>query len=171
MPRAYMNRMDMVVSSSTDLICSAVGTGANGAVGTAVGTNVEEGLFVVGNGSVGPVVLVAPPMAPMAPMAPLVLVVLLVVVVLLVLGKKMRAGRFARTHDSLALLFVGPWEGPCKGPCAALVALPFITVKMSHATTPSVNKTIITGPMLVALWPQSWFLLLPLLLPIPKSSK
>jgi hypothetical protein len=160
-----MNRIDMVVSSSTDLICSAVGTGANGAVGTAVGTNVEEGLFVVGNGSVVPVVLVAPPMAPMA------LVVPLLVVVLLVLGKKMRAGRFARTHDSLALLFAdaapGPLKGPSKGPVAALVALPFITVKMSHATTPSVNKTIITGPMLVELWPQS--LLLPL--PIPKSSK
>jgi hypothetical protein len=163
-----MNRMDMVVSSSTDLICSAVGTGA---VGTAVGTNVEEGLFVVGNGSVGPVVLVAPPMAPMAPMA---LVVLLLVVVLLVLGKKIRAGRFALItppHDSLALLFERPLEGPCAGPWVALVALPFITVKMSHATTPSVNKTIITGPMLVALWPKYWFLLLPLLLPIPKSSK
>jgi hypothetical protein len=38
--------MDMVVSSSTDLICSAVGTGA---VGTAVGTSVEEGLFVAKN--------------------------------------------------------------------------------------------------------------------------
>jgi hypothetical protein len=145
--------MDMVVSSSTDLICSAVGTGA---VGTAVGTSVEEGLFVAKNGSVVPVVLVAPPMAPMAPMAPLalVLVLLLVVVVLLVLGKKMRAGRFALItppHDSLTLLFAGPLEGPLAGPWVALVALPFITVKMSHATTPSVNKTIITGPMLVEL--------------------
>jgi hypothetical protein len=165
--------MDMVVSSSTDLICSAVGTGA---VGTAVGTNVEEGAVVVGNGSVGPVVLVAPPMAPMAPMTPLVLVVLLVVVVvLLVLGKKIRAGRFALItppHDSLfADAAPGPLKGPGAGPWVALVALPFITVKMSHATTPSVNKTIITGPMLVALWPKYWFLLLPLLLPIPKSSK
>ena len=83
----------------------------------------------------------------------------------------MRAGRFARTHDSLALLFAGPFEGPCAGPVAALVALPFITVKMSHATTPSVNKTIIAGAMLVALWPKSLLLLLLLLLPIPKSSK
>lgn len=166
MPRAYMNRMDMVVSSSTDLICSAVGTGANGAV---VGTNVEEGLFVVATGSVGPVVLVAPPLAPMAPMAPLLVLLLLpLVVVLLVLGKKMRAGRFALItppHDSFALLFADA----APGPLAALVALPFITVKMSHATTQSVNKTIITGPMLVELWPQS--LLLLLLLPIPKSSK
>jgi hypothetical protein len=170
--------MDMVVSSSTDLICSAVGTGANGAV---VGTNVEEGLFVAKNGSAVPVVLVAPPLAPMAPMAPmapltLVLVVLVVVVVvLLVLGKKMRAGRFALItppHDSLfAGPSKGPWEGPWEGPWAALAALPFITVKMSHATTPSVNKTIITGPMLVALWPKSLLLLLLLLLPIPKSSK
>jgi hypothetical protein len=154
--------MDMDVSSSTDLICSAVGIGrANGAVGTAVstavGTNVEEGAVVVGTGSVGLVVLVAPAMAPPAPTAP-------VLVVLLVLGKKTRAGRLAMTHDSLALLFAGPCEGPSKGPCA-----PFITVNMSHAITPSANKTIITGPMLVALWPES--LLLPLPLPIPKSSK
>jgi hypothetical protein len=112
----------------------------------------------------------------MAPLALVLVLVVVVVVVLLVLGKKMRAGRFALItppHDSLVLLFAdaaqGPRDGPLEGPWAALVALPFITVKMSHATTPSVNKTIITGPMLVELWPQSLLLLLPL--PIPKSSK